>query len=130
MSQQEIETILCRHWTSHLQTPVFLVDPEGNLLYYNEPAERILGQRFAETGSMSAAVWSTAFRATDDNDVPVRPEDLPLSVAIAERQPAHLRFWIVGLDNDRRYIETTALPLIGQADRFLGAVAFFWELNG
>ena len=130
MSQQEIEAILCRHWASHLQTPVFLVDPEGNLLYYNEPAERILGQRFAETGSMSAAVWSTAFRATDDNDVPVRPEDLPLSVAIAERQPAHLRFWIVGLDNDRRYIETTALPLIGQADRFLGAVAFFWELNG
>jgi PAS domain-containing protein len=130
VSQQEIEAILCRHWASHLQTPVFLVDPEGNLLYYNEPAERILGQRFAETGSMSAAVWSTAFRATDDNDVPVRPEDLPLSVAIAERQPAHLRFWIVGLDNDRRYIETTALPLIGQADRFLGAVAFFWELNG
>ena len=129
MSQQEIETILCRHWASHLQTPVFLVDPEGNLLFYNEPAERILGRRFAETGSMSAAVWSTAFRTTDDNSVPIRPEDLPLSVALTERQPAHLRFWIVGLDNDRRYIETTALPLIGQAGRFLGAVAFFWELN-
>lgn len=129
MSQQEIEAILCRHWASHLQTPVFLVDPEGNLLFYNEPAERILGRRFAETGPMSAAVWSTAFRVTDENDVPVRPEELPLSVALAERQPAHKRFWIVGLDNDRRYIETTALPLIGQAGRFLGAVAFFWEMN-
>jgi PAS domain-containing protein len=128
--QQEIETILCRHWASHLQTPVFLVDPDGNLLFYNEAAEPILGRRFAETGEMSAAELSIIFRVTDENDVPVRQEDLPLSVALTERRPANKRFWIVGLDNDRRYIETTAIPLIGQANRFLGAVAFFWELNG
>lgn len=127
--QQEIETILCRHWASHLQTPVFLVDPDGNLLYYNEAAEPILGRRFAETGEMSAAVWGTAFSTTDENGDPVQPDELPLSVALAEKRPANLRFWIVGLDNDRRYIETTAIPLIGQANRFLGAVAFFWELN-
>ena len=129
MSQQEIEIILCRHWASHLQTPVFLVDPEGTLLYYNEPAESILGRRFAETGPMSAAEWSTAFKATDDRDVPLEPDELPLAIALAERRPAHKRFWIVGLDNVRRYIETTGLPIIGQADRFLGAVAFFWELK-
>jgi hypothetical protein len=129
VSQKDIETILCRHWASHLQNPVFLVDPDGNLLYYNECAEPILGLRFAETGTMSAAEWSTAFRATDENNIPIKPNELPLSIALAERKPANLRFWIVGLDNDRRYIETTALPLIGQADRFLGAVAFFWELN-
>jgi PAS domain-containing protein len=129
VSQQEIEIILCRHWASHLQTPVFLVDPEGTLLYYNEPAESILGRRFAETGPMSAAEWSTAFKATDESDVPLQPDELPLAIALAERRPAHKRFWIVGLDNVRRYIETTGLPIIGQADRFLGAVAFFWELN-
>lgn len=129
MSQQEIETILCRHWVSHLQTPVFLVDPEGNLLFYNEPAESILGRRFAETGTMSAAEWGTAFRISDENDVPLRPEELPLTIALAERCPAHRRLWLVGLDNNRRFIETTCLPMIGQADRFLGAVAFFWELN-
>ncbi|MDX1414443.1 MAG: hypothetical protein R3293_09650 [Candidatus Promineifilaceae bacterium] len=129
MSQQEIETILCRHLASHLQTPVFLVDPEGNLLFYNEPAEPILGRRFAETGTMSAAEWSTAFIPTDENDVPIKPGELPLSIALTERCPAHKRFWIVGLDHSRRYIETTALPLIGQAGRFLGAVAFFWELH-
>ena len=60
MSQQEIEIILCRHWASHLQTPVFFVDPKGNMLFYNEPAESILGRRFAETGAMSAAEWSTS----------------------------------------------------------------------
>lgn len=129
MSQLEIETILCRHWASHLQTPVFLVDPEGNLLFYNEPAEPLLGQRFAETGAMGAAEWGTVFRVTDENDVPIKPEELPLSIALAKRQPAHRRFWLVGFDNQRRFIETTCLPIIGQADRFLGAVAFFWELN-
>ena len=130
MSQQEIETILCRHWASHLQTPVFLVDPQGNLLFYNEPAELILGRRFAETGTMGAAEWSTAFRVTDDQNVALKPEELPLSIALAEHQPAHKRMWLVGLDNKRRYIETTCLPLIGQAGRFLGAMAFFWELDG
>lgn len=129
MSQQEIETILCRHWVSHLQTPVFLVDPEGNLLFYNEPAESVLGRRFAETGAMSPAEWSTTFRFSDENGVPIKPEELPLSIALAERRPAHRRLWLVGFDNNRRYIETTCLPMIGQADRFLGAVAFFWELN-
>ncbi len=129
MSQQDIETILCRHWVSHLQTPVFLVDPDGNLLYYNEAAEPILGRRFAETGEMPASEWGTAWRTTDENGNPLRPEELPLSVALAEHRPANRRFWIVGLDNYRRHIETTAIPLIGQANRFLGAVAFFWELN-
>ena len=129
MSEHEIEIILCRHWASHLQTPVFLVDPQGNLLYYNEPAESILGRRFAETGPMSAAEWSTAFKATDDDDVPLKPEELPLAIALVERRPAHGRFWIVGLDNVRRYIETTGLPIIGHAGRFLGAVSFFWELD-
>ena len=33
--------------------PIFLVDTEGNLLYYNEPAEAILGRRFSETGANS-----------------------------------------------------------------------------
>jgi hypothetical protein len=26
-----------------------------------------------------------------------------------------------------REIEVTAFPLVGQADRFLGAIAIFWE---
>lgn len=129
MSQQEIETILCRHLASHLQTPIFIIDPEGNLIFFNEPAEPILGRRFAETGTMSAAEWSTAFKFTYDNDVPVMPNELPLSIALTERRPAHGRLWLVGLDNIQRCIETTCLPLIGQADRFLGAVAFFWELE-
>jgi len=130
VSQQEIETILSRHWTSHLQTPAFLIDPEGNLLYYNEPAELILGRRFAETGEMSASEWTVTFLITDENNNLLPPEELPLSIALAEQRPAHKRLYLIGFDNRRRFIETTCLPLIGQAGRFLGAIAFFWELDG
>ena len=129
MAQQEIETILGRHWASHLQSPIFIVDPEGSLLYYNEAAESILGRRFAETGTMPAAEWSTAFKARDENNAPLDPKDLPLSIALNERQMNHKKFWIVGLDKHRRLIEVTGMPLIGQAGRFLGAVAFFWEVE-
>jgi hypothetical protein len=51
-------------------------------------------------------------------------------IALTERRPVHGRFYIVGLDGVRRHIETTAVPLIGQADRHLGAIAIFWEVSG
>jgi PAS domain-containing protein len=129
VSQQEIEIILTRHWASHLTTPIFLVDPEGDLLYYNETAEHILGQRFAETGKMGADAWSVAFKFTDDDSVPLKPEEIPLNIALTECRPVHRSLWLIGLDNVRRHIRTTCLPLIGQADRFLGAIALFWELE-
>ena len=129
MAQQEIELILSRHWASYLDTPIFLVDLEGNLLYYNEPAEPILGRRFAETGEMSAEEWSTIFKFTDEDHRFMKPDEVPLSIALRERRPAHKRLWLSGLDDVRRHIETTGFPLIGQADGFLGAVALFWELD-
>ena len=129
MSQQEIEIILTRHWASHLTTPIFLVDPQGDLLYYNEAAEYILGRRFAETGRMGAAEWSVIFKFTDDDNVPLRREENPLTIAITECRPIHRKLWLVGLDKVRRHISTTCVPLIGQSNRFMGAVALFWEME-
>ena len=40
---------------------------------------------------------------------------------------ADIAFEIQGLDGARRMIEVTAFPLIGMANRFLGALALFWE---
>ncbi len=129
MTQNEIEIILCRHWASYLETPIFLVDTVGNLLYYNEPAEKILGQRFSETGEMPAELWGSIFELTSEDRTLLKPEELPLSIALAERRPIHMKLWLTGLDNVERYIQTTCFPLTGQADRFLGAVALFWEME-
>jgi PAS domain-containing protein len=55
MPQQEIEMILVRQLASYLAMPIFVVDPQGTLVFYNEPAELLLGRRFEETGEMSIA---------------------------------------------------------------------------
>jgi hypothetical protein len=55
-------------------------------------------------------------------------EQLPLMVALHQGRPAHRRLMIRGLDQVRRHIEITAVPLIGQAGRRLGALAMFWEV--
>src|SRR5581483_5343897 len=127
MAQKEIEVILSRHLASYLATPIFIVDPFGNLLYYNEPAEAILGRRFDETGEMSVDEWGTIFQPMDRDGNRLPPEKLPLVMALKERSPTYAGFWIRGLDNILRYIKVFAFPLIGQADRYLGAVAIFWE---
>jgi PAS domain-containing protein len=126
---KEIEVILTRHLASCLAMPIFIVDPDGDLVYYNEPAEEILGSRFEETGELPASEWSSIFTARDEKGAPLAPEALPLMIAIQKRRPAYRSFWIRGLDGVLRHIEVSAFPIIGQADRFLGAMAIFWEAN-
>lgn len=129
MAQKEIELILTRQLVSCLSMPAFIVDVDGNLIFYNEAAERVLGQKFDETGEMSADGWSTIFLPTDDDGAAVPPEDLPLRIALRDRRPAHKAIWIRGMDGPRRRIEITALPLIGQGSRFLGGLAMFWLME-
>src|SRR5262245_42222849 len=125
MAQQDIEVILIRQLASHLAMPIFIVDPVGNLIFYNESAEPILGRRFDETGSMPATEWATVWKVTDRDGVPLPPESIPLSIALSQLRPSHQCVWLHGLDNARHYIEVVAFPLIGQGNRHLGAVAIF-----
>jgi len=128
MSQQEIEVILARHLAEYLAMSIFIVNSNGDLIFYNEPAEAILGTRYAETGGMPASEWATVFQPVDQEGRTIPPEELPLVIALTQRRPAHKIFWIRGLDRAMREIEVTAFPLIGQADRFLGGIAIFWEI--
>lgn len=127
MSQQEIEVILARYLAETLAMAIFIVDPDGDLLYYNESAEAILGHRYDETGPMPASEWSTMFKPEDRDGRPIKPEDLPLMIAMTKQHPAHEILWIRGLDDIQRQIELTAFPLTVQGQRFLGAIAIFWE---
>jgi len=129
MAQKEIELILMRQCASHLAMPIWLMGPDGNLLFYNEPAESILGRRFDEAGEMPGKLLSTLFQTTAEDGSPLEAEDLPLNIALREHRPAHLWMRILGLDGVWRRIEVTAFPLEGQEGRHLGAVAIFWEAD-
>src|SRR5262249_47805035 len=123
-----IEVILTRQLASYLAMPIFIVDAHGTLVFYNEPAEQILGLRFEETGEMPAAKWTKLFAPTSDHGRPLATRQLPLVIAVRERRPVHTVFRIRGLDGIKRRIGCTAFPLIGQTKRHLGAVAIFWEM--
>jgi PAS domain S-box-containing protein len=127
MPQRPIEVILTRQLASTLAMPVFLVDTEGTLVFYNEPAEKVLGLRFEETGEMPAAEWARLWSPFDQDDSPLGEDRLPLMIAVAERRPVHSSFWIRGLDGARRHIEATAFPLTRTTDEVVGAVVIFWE---
>jgi hypothetical protein len=119
--------ILMKLVASYLAMPVFLVGPTGALLYYNEPAEAILGLRYEETGEMPLEEWSTVFVPTYENGSIMPPEALPLTKAVQQRLPDHGEFWVRGLDEVPHHISATAFPLVGQSERNLGSVAIFWE---
>ena len=128
MTHKEIELILMRQLASYLDVPILIVDPVGDLLYFNESAEPILGRRFDETGMIRRGEWSRLFQPTDDDGTPVPRDQQPLFIATEHRRPAYRRSWIRGLDGVNREIEGIAVPLRGIAGRFVGAVGFFWEV--
>jgi hypothetical protein len=121
-------TILAQQWGSTLAIPFFLLDRDGNLLFYNEPAEPVLGRRFDETGVILTSELATLFQTTDADGAPVPNEALPIVTALTQRRPAARSFWICGLDQVRRYLRTFAFPLLTPDGQHLGAVALFWEI--
>lgn len=124
-----IQIILIRQLAGYLSVPLLLVDPKGDLLFYNEPAETLLGRRFEETGPMPAETWSTAFTPVDEQGRAIAPEELPLMIALTTRRPAHKRYYIHGLNGVRRHIEVVAIPIAGLQREFLGATSLYWEIE-
>ncbi|HXF37389.1 MAG TPA: PAS domain-containing protein [Actinomycetota bacterium] len=119
--------ILARDLAASLATPVFIVDAAGDLVFFNEAAEEVLGTTFAEHQVMSREEWAAAFRPRDEEGRALGVEDLPLGVVLAERRPAHRTIRIVGGDGVARRIEVTAVPLYARPDEFVGGIALFWE---
>lgn len=129
MSQKDIEVILMRQLAGYLAMPIFVVDSDGSLLFYNEPAEKILGLRFEETSEMSIDDLEQTFQPTDEQGEILPAEMVPVIAALREQKPFHRRIGILGADRKRHMIEATAFPLVGEGRKILGAVSIFWEAN-
>lgn len=127
MAQQPIELILLKQWASYLAIPIWLVNEVGDLLYYNEPAEGLLGVRFEEAGEIHADQLAERFQTTRLDGSPYPNAELPIVVALVNRVPGHDVVRVEGLDGVSRRLAITAFPVEGQGGRHLGAVAMFWE---
>jgi PAS domain-containing protein len=127
-SAKPIQLILARQLASCLAMPILIVDTEGRLIFYNEPAEAILNQRFEETGEIAADTWSTLFALADEERKPIAQEDRPTMMALSERRPFSRTVWMQCGHRDWKHTSITAFPLIGEGGQFLGAQMVFWEV--
>jgi PAS domain-containing protein len=129
MPAYEIEVILNRQLADCLSIPVFITDTTGNLIFYNGPAEEILGMRFEDTGELPVETWSVIFKPVDETGELMPPGDLPLVKTLNDVSAHHKTFRIESLEGKPQKISVTSYPIIGRTGKFLGAVAIFWKPN-
>jgi PAS domain-containing protein len=124
---KSLALIRAKHLAESVTTPMLLADGEGNMIFFNEAAEVLLGSAFADIGPQPASEWQARFRvrARDDSDFPL--EAMPGWIALQGERPGlgHLRF--TTLDGIDRFIAVCAVPLFAQAKLFEGAMILFWE---
>lgn len=126
MPQREVGLILMRQLASGMAVPMLIADETGDLLFFNEAAELLLGQRFDEVGELTLDQRRRIFSFRDEHGNPVPDDQPPLVVALRERRPVHRRVWARGFDGQDREIEVTAFPLLGGGGHLIGGVAMFW----
>jgi PAS domain-containing protein len=118
-------------WTKalgrYVGLPMFVLDAEGNLAYFNETAAALLGRSYTEIGPLPPEEWGALWTPTNVEGAPIPVDRLPVMVALLERRPVHAWLHIVGLDGVRRRVEATAFPLEEPDGALLGAVVLFWE---
>lgn len=129
MAQKPIELILLKELASHLSMAVFLLDTEGTVIFYNQPAEALLGVRYDETGEMPYTQLRKLISPTDHDGELIPYERSTVRIALSEQRPQQAVLWIHEPDGTPHRIATTAVPIEGQGGTPLGAMSIFWEVD-
>jgi PAS domain-containing protein len=127
-AQRPIELIQARSLISSLSAAAFLVDEAGTLLFFNEQAGELLGMPFEEAGEMAPDVWGTRFRPREPGGRELPVEELPLTIALRDGLPGHVRMEITGADGSDHQIAVSAIPIRGRQGQH-GAFAIFWPAS-
>jgi PAS domain-containing protein len=126
MAQHDVGLILMRQLASGLAVPMFIADEKGDMLYFNEPAEVLLGRHFDEVGDLPLQEQRQIFALRDEQGNLVPADQPPIVVALREQRPVHRRLQMRSLDGRDHAIEVTAFPLLGGGGHLIGVVAMFW----
>jgi PAS domain-containing protein len=129
-AHKSLPLILAREFASNIATPVTVMDENGRLVFFNEPAERILGRTRAEVGELAPPDWWQIFTVERLDGGEVALDEMPVGIAHRDRCPAHDTLAFRTPAGDRHEIEVTAFPLLGKDESYFGVMAVFWELRG
>jgi PAS domain-containing protein len=124
---RSLPLILAREFAANLATPMFLIDANGMLVFYNDAAGLLLGKPFGELGEISAEQFGAALDLATPAGELIRRRDSPAGVAFFEHRPAHSTVLASAFDGTRRLFEATAYPLFATAGDVHGVIAVFWE---
>ncbi|MBI3130608.1 MAG: PAS domain S-box protein [Acidobacteria bacterium] len=111
-----------------MEDGVVEIDREGNFIYANEAAERILRLpvETITTRSTNSNLWSLL----DWDGQPMAPEDSPLSRALATRQVVRgTRFGLRLEDGVQVWLIANAAPLFDGEDQVRGALVTFLDVT-
>jgi PAS domain-containing protein len=122
-----IELILAKQLASYLALPMIITDAQGDLVFFNEPAEEVLGLRFESTGQIPLSERVAALFVRDERGEVMPYDDVPIVQALREARPIYRRLVVRGLDNVDRRVETTSFPLNRRDGTLVGVVVVFWE---
>jgi len=112
-----------------MSVPIWITDRFGNLIYFNEPTEELIGLRFDETGDLPASTLTDLFNLCDLNGSPIPDAERPLMIALEKLQPAQRAIRMNDAEGREKVVADTAIPIVGEGDRPLGAMVLLWELG-
>ncbi len=127
-ASKPIQIILARQLASCMATAIMVFDADGNLIFYNEPAEPIFNARFDETGEIKADDLLHVVSVADENRQLLPPEERPGRVARLERRPITRTIWMSCNDGAWRRLQATAVPIVAEDDELHGVMQLFWEV--
>jgi PAS domain-containing protein len=127
VTQHPVELILARHLVSQITLAALLLDPDGQIVFFNDAAGTLIGQRFEEVGPLSREQWATRYGPFDEFGDVVPTDGMPVTKALREGLPATDRV-TVRLNDEPVDIEVSALPL-ANAHGLQGAVVAFWPVR-
>ncbi len=127
-ASKPIQLILARQLASCVAIPILLLDENGNLVYFNEPAEGIIHQRFDETGEISAEELVRLVEVVDEHRRPIPREQRPTWIARLQRRPVSRTIWTRTENTEWRHLQATAVPLVAEANQLVGIMHLFWPI--
>lgn len=123
---KELVLIDARAFVERLSTAALITDATGNLVFYNEAAEHLVGRPFSEAGEMPADKWPAMFTVRRLDGTSVGVGEMLGGRVIVEHRPAHGKLRFTALEGTEHTIEVTALPIFTGEKEPVGIIALFW----
>jgi PAS domain-containing protein len=116
MESRPVELILAHNLSEHLASPVLLLDAKGTLIFFNEPAEPILGLSYEDVGELPVDEWTSRMDG-----------DLAFMRSVDAHRTACHDVVLTLADGTSRTFQAVTLPLTGREGRHLGAIVILGE---